>query len=220
MDDHPHILITGGGRGIGLALCQGALARGWRVSTTIRSGSVPDRMAAHFLDMRDLSGLPTLAQKLGPLDILINNAGIIGPPDPAVAMADHAAFHGVMAVNALAPLAIAQALLPNLRANGGGRILSISSQMAAMGQAKSNSIVYRASKVALNKLMQGLATDLVVDGIAVALINPGWVRTDMGGAGADLDAAEVARGILDIAAGLDMAQSGQFLRHDGTPFTW
>ena len=89
-----------------------------------------------------------------------------------------------------------------------------------MGYAKSNHIAYRASKVALNKVMQGLASDLAPEGIAVCVIDPGWVRTDMGGPEADLDPVVVAGGILDIATKLTMAQSGAFLRHDGTPRDW
>ena len=217
----PHLLVTGGGRGIGLALCQAALARGWRVSTTLRTGPAPEGVTSHRLDVRDFAGLPALSAAVGPLDILINNAGIIGPPANARDLTDFTAFQEVLLVNSLAPLAVAQALLPNLRAAGGGaRILSISSQMSAMGHAKSDSIAYRASKVALNKVMQGLATDLAPEGIAVALINPGWVRTDMGGPRADLDAGLVASGILNIASGLSMAQTGAFLRYDGTPFAW
>ena len=84
-----------------------------------------------------------------------------------------------------------------------------------MGYRKSDRIAYRASKAALNKVMQGLATDLEPEGIAVALVDQGWVRTDMGGADAQNDPTDVAQGVLDIAAQLTMAQTGRFLRWTG-----
>ena len=74
---------------------------------------------------------------------------------------------------------------------------------------------YRASKAALNKVMQGLATDLEPEGIAVALVDPGWVRTDMGGVDAENDPIDVAQGVLDIVAQLTVAQTGRFLRWTG-----
>ena len=125
-----------------------------------------------------------------------------------------------LAVNVLAPLRIAQAFLPHLKRSGRPRLLTISSNMGSMSYAKSDHLAYRASKAAVNKVMQGLATDLQALGIAVAAIHPGWVRTDMGGRGADIEAGESARGILDIAEKLDLAGTGKFLRYDGAEMAW
>jgi NAD(P)-dependent dehydrogenase (short-subunit alcohol dehydrogenase family) len=218
----PHLLVTGGARGIGLALCRRALARGWRVSATQRSGIVPQGVTPFQIDLRDHAALPVLASEVGPLDILINNAGVIGPGANTLEAVDPAAFAEVFAINTLAPLAVTQALLPNLAAapTGFGRVLSISSQMAGMGYATSDHVAYRASKVALNKVIQAMATDLAPKGIAAVAIDPGWVKTDMGGPEAELDPDLVADGILSIAQSLTMAQSGTFLRHDGTLRNW
>lgn len=211
-----HILITGGNRGIGHEMAAQAVARGWRVTATARDGTGPKGAAVLRLDVTDHTALRDAAAGLGPVDVLVNNAGVNpdGPQDPLEM--DFDLFAEVLAVNTLAPLAVAQAFLPNIRAAGGGRILSVSSQMSWMGYRKPDQIAYRASKAALNKVMQGLATRLEGEGIAVALVDPGWVRTDMGGPAADLEAAEVARGILDLAAGLGMDGTGRFFRHDGT----
>lgn len=125
----PHILVTGGGRGIGAALCVDALGRGWRVSTTLRSGAAPAGVTAHPLDLRDVAALAALSQAVGPVDILINNAGIMGPRESALDLVDYAGFAEVLAVNTLAPLAVSQALLPNLRAAGcGGRAYPVDLQ--------------------------------------------------------------------------------------------
>jgi NAD(P)-dependent dehydrogenase (short-subunit alcohol dehydrogenase family) len=211
-----HIVVTGGGRGIGRHLAEQALARGWRVTVTTRDGNAPEGSAQAVLDVTDHAALARFAISLGPVDILINNAGVIGPARQATLDMDYDGFAKTLEVNTLAPLAVAQALLPNLRAALAGRILSISSQMAWMGYAKSDRIAYRASKAALNKVMQGLATDLTPEGIPVALVDPGWVRTDMGGPDADQEPQAVARGILALAERLDMSGTGLFFRHDGT----
>ncbi|KGJ04836.1 Short-chain dehydrogenase [Paracoccus halophilus] len=212
----PHLLITGGGRGIGRALAENGLARGWRVTVTLRRGEPPAGAQALFLDVTDRAALDLAAGRTGPVDILINNAGIIGPDRQDPLDMDFDGFAELLQVNTLAPLAVTQAFLPNLRAAGHARVLSISSQMAWMGYAKADRIAYRASKAALNKVMQGLATRLEPEGIAVALVDPGWVRTDMGGAAADLSAQQVAQGILELAEGLTLAGSGRFFRHDGS----
>lgn len=214
-----HLLVTGGGRGLGRALCAEAVARGWRVTATVRrAGAAPDGAAEIVMDVTDAAAIAALAGRVGPLDVLVNNAGIIGPAARAIGPLDPAAFLETFRVDTLAPLAVTQALLPCLRAapTGRGRVLAISSQMSFMGYAKSDHIAYRAAKAALNKVMQGLATDLAPDAIPVAVIDPGWLRTDMGGPLADLEPAEAARAILSVAEGLDMSRSGQFLRHDGT----
>lgn len=214
----PHVLITGGGRGFGRALCAAALAAGWRFSTTLRDGSALPGVTAHRLDLRHHAALPALADAVGPLDVLINNAGIIGPAAHAADPVDPAAFLEVMAVNTLAPLAVTQAMLTNLAP--GSRVISISSQMAWTGYGKSDHIAYRASKAALNKVMQGLATDLAPSGVIAVVLDPGWMRTEMGGAEADLDPAEVARQTIALAARLTPADSGAFLHADGSRRDW
>ena len=211
-----HLLVTGGGRGIGAALVAAGLARGWQVSATLRGGAVPDGAQALRLDVTDRAALADAAAGLGPVDILINNAGISGPARQDPLDMDFDGFAQTLAVNTLAPLAVAQAFLPNLRAATHGRILSISSQMAWMGYRTADQIAYRASKSALNKVMQGLATRLEPENIPVVLVDPGWVRTDMGGAGADLDPDTVANGILDLAERLTIADTGGFFRQDGS----
>lgn len=160
----------------------------------------------------------TVASQLadvGPLDVLINNAGVITPKRQSPLDMDLAGFAHTLTVNSIAPLAVAQAVLPQLRQSPAPKILTVSSQMAWMGYRKADQIAYRASKAAVNKVMQGLATALEPEGIPVALVDPGWVRTDMGGAEAEEDPDEVASGILEIAMQLKMQDTGKFFRFTG-----
>ncbi|MEO0944822.1 MAG: SDR family NAD(P)-dependent oxidoreductase, partial [Pseudomonadota bacterium] len=201
-------------RGIGRALAEEALARDWQVTGTARTNvDLPIQLLD--CEMTDVAKLGEVFADLAPLDILINNAGVIGPARQSTQDMDFAGFRQTLTVNTLAPLAVTQACLPALRARHGSRVLSVSSQMAWMGYAKSDRIAYRASKAALNKVMQGLATDLEPEGIAVALVDPGWVRTDMGGAEADEDVGDVAEGILALAERLSLNDTGKFFRFTG-----
>ncbi|MEL6609944.1 MAG: SDR family NAD(P)-dependent oxidoreductase [Pseudomonadota bacterium] len=205
--------ITGVNRGIGAALAAEASARGHDVIGTSRDGADqtlplslgdPAQVAAQLAGRID-----------GAVDIVINNAGVIGPARQSTLDMDWAGFADALAINTLAPLAVAQTLLPNLRQSRSPKIITVSSQMSWMGYAKSDRIAYRASKAAVNKVMQGLATDLEPDGIAVLLVDPGWVRTDMGGQDAAEDPADVARGILDIADRVNLSDTGKFFRFTG-----
>lgn len=176
------ILVTGANRVIGAALVAAATAAGHTPIAATR----PGQGRAVTFDCMERDALHSAASDAGPIDALITNAGIVGPARQSTFDMDFDGFRRTLEINTLAPLAVAQAFLPNLRAGllhsgRAPRILSISSQMAWIGYAKSDRIAYRASKVALNKVMQGLATDLLDEGIAVALVDPGWVRTDMGG---------------------------------------
>ncbi len=204
------ILVTGANRGIGAAMAAEAEARGHQV---VRHGR---RVGDVICDLEDLAAIPgAFGAVTGPLDMLINNAGIIGPENSAGDGLDAAAFARTFSVNTFAPLAVAHALLPALMRATSPRIVNVSTQMSYMGYAKSDRIAYRASKAALNKVMQGLATDLAGDGIPVALLDPGWVRTDMGGPDAEEDVGAVARGFLDIAEALTMGETGKFFRFTG-----
>lgn len=209
------MLVTGANRGIGREIAVQGVARGWQVWALIRGGETPEGATPLYADVTDAAALVKAAARIPALDVLINNAGISGPTAGRAPDLPGETLLEVLQVNTVAPLLVAQAFLPALRASGGGSILNISSQMGAMDYRKSDQPAYRTSKAALNKLMQCLATDLEPVGIPVVLIDPGWVRTDMGGPNALLDAAEVAKGILDTATGLTIARTGRFITWTG-----
>ena len=227
------VLITGCNRGIGLALARLALARGDQVIATCRepgtaaqlqalSAPHPGQIEILPLDVTDAASVRALAARLGrrPVKLLVNNAGVIGPARQSTLDMDFDGFAATLAVNTLAPLRLAQALLPNLQAAGGAKIATITSGMGSMSYARSDRIAYRASKAAVNKVMQGLATDLKPLGIAVLLLHPGWVKTDMGGAGADISVEDSARGILAQVDALTLASSGGFVDYAGRVMSW
>ena len=224
------ILITGANRGIGLELARQYAAAGDTVIRTIRGDHVPDGVPGMVMrtDVTNDASVAGLAASLKdglkdrPIDLLINNAGVIGP-DPASQTSTDMDFRGFLATldtNVLGPLRVTQALLPNLRAATGARVAVISSQMGQLSSKQSGFLAYRASKAAVNKLFQCLAADLAGEGIAVAMLHPGWVSTDMGGPGADLDVSESASGIRKVLAGLDLASTGRFTAWDGRTLDW
>lgn len=203
-------LVTGANRGIGAAVCAVAKALGHEVIRAQRHGG------DIACDLADIGAIAAAFARLdGPVDVLVNNAGIIGPARQDPLDMDFPGFAETLTVNTLAPLAVAQAVLPRLRESGQGRVLTVSSQMSWMGYRKADHIAYRASKAAVNKVMQGLATALEPDRIPVVLVDPGWVRTDMGGAGAEEDPLAVAQGIIALAERLTLAETGRFFRFDG-----
>lgn len=205
------ILVTGSNRGIGAALVTAAKAAGHDPVGTTRDG----RGGTLALTLDDPATIAAQLADIGPVDILINNAGIIGPERQSPLDMDFAGFSHALTINTLGPLAVAQAVLPRLRESTAPKVLTVSSQMAWMGYRKADRIAYRASKAAVNKVMQGLATEFEPEGIPVAVINPGWVRTDMGGPDAEEDAGDVARGILAIADRLTLDDTGKFFRFTG-----
>ncbi|QBK30322.1 SDR family oxidoreductase [Roseitalea porphyridii] len=220
-----HFFITGAARGIGRALASQALQRGRAVTVSVRAASdlskVPDGVEAVVFDVRDDAAVATVAAGIDrPVDVLVNNAGVIGPARQSTLDMDFDGFAETLAINTLAPLRVSQAFLPLLRRSDRPRIVTISSAMGRLSYQKSDRIAYRASKAAVNKVMQGLATDLRSEGIAVQCVHPGWVRTDMGGPQADIDVAESAGGILDRAEALELVDTGSFVNYDGSTIDW
>lgn len=223
------IMVTGAARGVGKALMQEGAKRGHTMVGSVRSQKdadglkteLGDKTQVLIFDVADGDSIAEAARAYdGPLDILINNAGIIGPERQSTLDTDFDGFAETLSINTLGPLRVAQAFLPHIKKSGDGKIITISSQMGMMNYAKSDRIAYRASKSAVNKIMQGLATDLMPVGIAVQVLHPGWVRTDMGGPGADISPQESATGIMDRAEQLSMGTSGTFLNYDGATMPW
>jgi len=224
------ILITGAGRGIGLALAKELISRGHQVLGSVRAQSDAQQLTAMLgsdftplvFDVTDDQAVANAAAELAtPLDVLVNNAGIIGDRSGnTIDYKDLDTFAHVLAVNTLAPLRVTQAFLPHLRRGEAARILTISSQMGMLSYQSSNCIAYRASKSAVNKIMQGVATDLKGENISVQMLHPGWVRTDMGGGSADISVEESASGIADRVEKLTIDQTGTFVAYDGSPMEW
>ena len=217
-------LVTGCGRGIGLAMTKTLLARGERVIGTARDGQPPVAHEAFELlkfDTRDHAAITAAAASVDePIDVLINNAGIIGPRTNSSLDADFESFAEVLDVNVLGPLRVIQAFLPLLRRATGAKIMTISSQLGGTTFPGTDRIAYRTSKAAVNKVMQCVAADLAKDGIAVVVTHPGWVRTDMGGTGASLSPEESAAGMIKVIDELTIETTGRFMNWDGTERSW
>jgi NAD(P)-dependent dehydrogenase (short-subunit alcohol dehydrogenase family) len=218
------VVITGGNRGIGFQLARLYAEAGDQVVLGVRSPKADADLPGETfpLDVSDDKSVAAFAKALNgrAVDILINNAGIIGPDRQSALDADFAGVLDTLNINTVGPLRVTQALLPNLRKAKGAKVAIISSQMGSLSYAKSDHVAYRASKAAVNKIAQCLATDLATDGIAVATLHPGWVRTDMGGPGADIAPEESAKGLKAVIDGLSKANSGSFLNYTGKTLPW
>lgn len=228
----PCVLITGANRGLGLEFARQYQADGWRVIACCRSPEDAPALRAlgvevQALEVADAASVAALAQRLNgqALDLVINNAGIYGAHDrQAFGSVDSASFLEAQQINAFGPLAVTQALLPNLRAavaaSGLARVGIVSSRMGSIAEAPGGSYIYRASKAAVNMVGVSLAHDLKPDNIAVTLLHPGWVRTDMGGPDGQIDAPESVSGMRAVLADSSLKHSGLFIDYLGKELSW
>jgi NAD(P)-dependent dehydrogenase (short-subunit alcohol dehydrogenase family) len=225
----PTLLITGANRGIGLELTKRYAADGWTVIATCREPQTATALRAirgvtvEALDVTDYTAVDKLAQTYGgtALDLLLNNAGIYGNRDGALQVSDFDTYLHVLQVNSVAPMKLALAFLPHLKATkGGAKIATISSRMGSISETRGGSYAYRASKAAINAGMRNLALDLKSSGISCITLHPGWVKTDMGGAGADIDVATSAGGLKKVIDGLTLQDTGKFYNYDGGEIPW
>lgn len=225
------IVITGANRGIGLELTRQYLAAGDRVIATCRlpAEAVELRQLAPqgplsilALEIADELSTEAFRQAIGgtAVDVLINNAGVLGGSQQALGDMDYAQWLHTFEVNTIAPFRITSALLENLRQSTRPRVIALSSQMGALSRKSKGSFAYRSSKAALNKVMQVLALELEALGIVVCPVHPGWVRTDMGGPGADISVQESAAGLVRLVRGLTLADTGRFWTWDGQEHAW
>lgn len=220
----PTVLITGASRGIGRGFAQHYEAAGWRVVATCRDpGRAGLNGEAYALDVtRDDSIAALKAQLAGaPIDLLINNAGITHREGSRIGALDYDGWTDVLAVNALAPIRVAEALADNVAASERKTMVFITSMMGSIARTGSgDSIIYRSSKACLNAAVNVLGNGLRSRGIGCVLFHPGWVRTDMGGPSASIDVATGVRGMTGVIEGLTPRDSGRFLNYDGTEIPW
>lgn len=219
------VLVIGASRGIGLEFVRQYREAGAAVTATARDGVGLAHLrtagaTAFRLDVTDpasASGLAWLIDGV-PFDVVVVNAGVMGPRHAGLEPPTQADFDHVMHTNVLGPMW----LLPQLKEAlaPGGRLAVLSSRMGSMGlRTTPNAWLYRASKAALNSVLKD--TSLALDGRAICVaFHPGWVRTDMGGAGADLEVSDSVSGMRATLGTLTAADNGGFFNFDGTPLPW
>ena len=218
-------LVTGANRGIGLEICRQLVARGDEVIAVCRSSS--DELGSlgaevvEGIDVSEPADAAALAGRLSgrKIDVVINNAGILrrdGLGEIAASMDDLLAQ---FRTNSIGPILVTQALLPNL--HRGSKVGIVTSRMGSVTDNTSGGAYgYRMSKAAVNIAGVSLAHDLKDEGIAVALLHPGYVRTDMTGHEGFVDTDESARGLIERMDELTLETSGGFWHANGETLPW
>ena len=227
-------LVTGANRGIGLEVCRQLAERGFAVVLTARDAEKA-RAAANkvksagqvepaVLDVSDERSIARAAAEISNrhdhLDVLINNAGINYDTWETAENADiDVTVAETIRTNLLGPWRICQAFLPLLRKSRAGRIVNVSSESGSLTEMGAGPPAYQVTKAALNAFTRTLAGELRGARILVNAVCPGWVATDMGGAGAPRSVKEGAASIIWAATLPDNGPTGGFFR-DGKPLPW
>ncbi|MCP4411445.1 MAG: SDR family oxidoreductase [Gammaproteobacteria bacterium] len=219
-----NILITGANRGIGLALTKGYCARGDKVyavcrQTTSELSSLENAVVIEGIDITSDQDIQKMKQVLCdiPLDIVINNAGILYNEE--LGDIDYQTIERQYQVNTLGPLRVSEALVDNLTA--GSKIGLITSRMGSIADNTSGGRYgYRMSKAALNAAGMSLAQDLKSQQIAVAILHPGYVMTDMTNHTGLIDTVQSASGLMHRIDELTIETTGSFWHSNGELLPW
>ncbi|WP_414450895.1 SDR family oxidoreductase [Burkholderia sp. 22PA0099] len=222
------VLIVGASRGLGREFVRQYRHDGWNVLATARDAASLDALralgaTAHALDVTDPAQLAGFGWKLDGerLDTAVVVSGVYGPRTQGVETVDAADFDAVMHTNVLGPMQLLPILLP-LVEDARGVLAFVSSQMGSTGDMRGTTgWLYRASKAALNNVVRAAA--LQTREAACLSLHPGWVRTDMGGEAATLDADTSVTGMRRVLAdaATDIAKSnGRFFQYDGEELAW
>jgi NAD(P)-dependent dehydrogenase (short-subunit alcohol dehydrogenase family) len=223
----PNVLITGSNRGLGLEFAKQYAGAGWRVFATARKASpalaslASATLSVHEIDIADEASVRAFAGELRePIDLLLNNAGTMGPREQAIGQLDAAGMLETLRINTVTPLVVADAFVEHVARSSLKLMIAITSGMGSIDDTSGGYYAYRASKAALNMTFRNLALDLKRRGIIAAVINPGWVQTDMGGRGAPLTVKESISKMRAVFAALTPADSGAFLNYKGGTLAW
>lgn len=223
----PVVLVVGASRGIGYEFARQYAADGARVIATHRQAGDAERLRALgarpiALDLLDAAALADFGARLAAdrIDVAILAAGIYGPRTKGLQAPQPVDFDAVMHVNVRAPMLLIPALVRPLVA-ARGKLAVLSSRMGAtatMGHA--TGWLYRASKAALNNVLKSASLELGPQGVICMALHPGWVRTDMGGAGADIDVTESVTRMRYVIAAANDSHNGRFLNYNGEQLSW
>ena len=218
----PTVLITGANRGIGLEFALQYAADGWDVIATTRERSAElDAIGVRVeqLELTDLEAVASFGSLIdGPLDLLIANAGT-WMPEQAETAEDGRAWADMMITNCIAPHLLAKTLLPRV-AEARGKLMALTSGMGSIGESSGGYVPYRSSKAALNMAWHAFAIEAKRLGVVAALLDPGWVKTRMGGANAPTPPEQSVAEMRALIERLGPEESGGFFKRDGSRHAW
>ena len=234
------VLVTGASRGIGLELARQYAADGWQVLSAARapeksmglrdlSRAFGASVSLETLDVTSALSIEDLAERLRgrAIDLLINNAAVYPRTGTHVGQLDYDVWADTFETNLFGAMRLTESLLENVATSERKQIVAISSGMGSLSAVaggaaaeSGTSYQYRTSKTALNMAMLILSKELAPRGISVAILSPGWVQTDMGGAGAAITPEVSVAGIKKILGSRPMDISGKFLSYDGSVWAW
>lgn len=230
----PTILITGANRGLGLEFCRQYADAGWDILACCRHPEQADalnqlsketgQVQVYRLNVTDFSNIEALADQLAHvhLDVLLNNAGVYGDTrQTPFGKLDYQTWMQTFSVNSMAPVKMAEVFLPHLMRAQSPKLVTITSRMGSItDNGSGDCILYRSSKAALNAAMKSLSLDLKAQGIAVQVLHPGWVHTEMGGPNALIDPPESIQGMRKVIDELTTDNAGRFLNYKGEELPW
>jgi NAD(P)-dependent dehydrogenase (short-subunit alcohol dehydrogenase family) len=228
------VLITGANRGIGLEFARQYTADGWEVFAACRAPSAArqlqemargstGRLTTIPMDVTKGESGRSAAKQLVTvvIDLLINNAGTAGVPGQRTGAVDYENWVRVLDVNTMGPLRVIEAFMDQIARSQRRLIVTITSGMGSLTDNTSGgSIAYRTSKAAVNMAMRSVAADLASRRIACIVVNPGWVKTAMGGAGAPLTPEESVAAMRRLIEKVGPEHSGKFFNYDGSEYPW
>ena len=221
------IMITGASRGLGLEFARQFYSEECRVIATCRNPENANELNAigdidvHSLDVTDDKSVANLADKLRGenIDILINNAGVIGQRD-GFGRLDYDIWAETMDTNVFGPMRVAEAFRDNVMNSEKKQMIFITSRMGSITEAVPNAYVYRSSKAALNMAVKCLSVELEQQGLIAVLFHPGHVQTDMGGQAAPVTPHTSIEGMKNQIVALTRDDNGRFLSYDGHQIPW
>ena len=219
--DRPTALVTGGNRGIGRAIAAGLVARGMRVVIGVRDleagRAVAEEIGAQAfrMDVARIDSLGAAVDKIGGVDVLVNNAGVL--IDTSM-LEDSGGFHMSLDVMLCGPYELIRSCAPHMGAQGWGRIVNVSSEWGSFAQGLEGPGAYGVAKAALNALTKAMVRDLP-DCVKINAVDPGWVRTRMGGEAATRSPEQGAETAIWLADLPEDGPTGRFFR-DGLSVRW
>lgn len=225
----PTVFITGANRGLGLEFARQYAAAGWRVHGTCRDPDAAQDLrglsgvTAHRMDVADRGQIEAAAAALSgeAIDLLVNNAAANTHMNNSLGDMDDAVWERMLRINVIGPYRVAEAFAPHVARSARKVMLFISSRAGSITDSLSGGrYQYRSSKAALNSVAKTLALDLQGKGIICTAVHPGWVRTDMGGQGAPIDAATSVSALRALVDRLEPHHNGRFLNYDGQALAW